>query len=181
MALLAVLAVAGTAQGRDLDDAVESSRPERLRGLAVSGKAAARVAERIDPALPLGDCAAVDTAPRVKVVLGNVRKAAGNVRVSLFGADPAQWGRAKGGKLLRFDVPASRGRMEICMPLPDGGGRYAVALYHDENADGKYSLTSEGYGFSNNARAGLFGPPSHREAAFVAAGLMTEIDVRVRY
>jgi uncharacterized protein (DUF2141 family) len=86
-----------------------------------------------------------------------------------------------GAKLLRFDVPAARGPMEICMPLPDGNGTYALALYHDENADGKYSLAGEGYGFSNNARAGLFGPPTHREAAFVATGALTEVPVRIRY
>jgi len=101
--------------------------------------------------------------------------------VSLFGRDPSQWVRTKGAKLLRFDVPATRGHMEICMPLPDGDGTYALALYHDENADGKYSLAAEGYGFSNNARAGLFGPPAHREAAFVTTGALTEVAVRIRY
>jgi len=152
-----------------------------LRSLGASGRALVRVAERIDRTHALGDCAAADSGPRMKAVLDNVRSSRGRVRLSLFGRDPAQWVRARGGKLLRFDVPATHGRMEVCMPLPDGPGVYALALYHDENADGKYSLASEGYGFSNNARAGLFGPPAHREAAFVASGAMTEVPIRLRY
>jgi uncharacterized protein (DUF2141 family) len=179
--LLALAGAAVAASARDDVDGPDDSRRAQLHGLAVSGKALERVADRIDPAHPLGDCAAADPEPRVKAVLDNVRNANGHIRVSLFGRDPAQWVRTRGAKLLRFDVPARRGRMEICMPLPDGGGTYALALYHDENADGKYSLTAEGYGFSNNARARLFGPPSHREAAFVAAGPMTEVDIRLRY
>lgn len=182
VALLAMSMAATAAVANDEGVKVEDDpRLGHLRGLAVSGRALASVADRIDPAHPLGDCAVVDMKPRVKAVLDNVRNAKGHIRVSLFGRDPAQWVRTKGAKLLRFDVPATRGHMEICMPLPDGDGTYALALYHDENADGKYSLAGEGYGFSNNARAGLFGPPDHRAAAFVATGALTEIAVRIRY
>ncbi len=180
--LLAVCSAAAAGDARqEAGGADPDSRLAPLRGLAVSGRSLDQVADRIDPAYPLGDCAVADSKPRVKAVLENVRNAKGHIRLSLFGRDPAQWVRTKGAKLLRFDVPAARGPMEICMPLPDGNGTYALALYHDENADGKYSLAGEGYGFSNNARAGLFGPPTHREAAFVATGALTEVPVRIRY
>ena len=127
-ALLALIAVSGASDARDDADEAGDSRPPHLVGLAVSGKALGLVAGRIDPALPLGDCAAADSDPRVKVRLPNVRNAKGRIRVSLFGREPGQWVRTKGGKLLRFDIPATRGRMEICVPLPDGAGNYAVAL-----------------------------------------------------
>ena len=180
--LLALGALAADAVPVDDADAGDDVRPQDpLRSLGASGRALVRVAERIDRTHALGDCAAADSGPRMKAVLDNVRSSRGRVRLSLFGRDPAQWVRARGGKLLRFDVPATHGRMEVCMPLPDGPGVYALALYHDENADGKYSLASEGYGFSNNVRAGLFGPPAHREAAFVASGAMTEVPIRLRY
>lgn len=179
--LLALGALAADAVPLDDADAGDDVRPQDLRSLGASGRALVRVAERIDRTHALGDCAAPDSGPRVKAVLDNVRSGRGRVRLSLFGRDPGQWVRAKGGKLLRFDVPATHGHMEVCMPLPDGPGVYALALYHDENADGKYSLASEGYGFSNNARAGLFGPPAHREAAFVASGAITEVPIRLRY
>jgi uncharacterized protein (DUF2141 family) len=48
-------------------------------------------------------------------------------------------------------------------------GRYAVAVYHDENLNGKMDanllgIPREGYGFSNNPK--VFGKPDFEEAAF---------------
>ncbi|MEN3976664.1 DUF2141 domain-containing protein [Emcibacter sp. SYSU 3D8] len=155
--------------------------PERLRGLPLSGKALESVAERIDPSKPLGWCDPADKAPRIRVILPNVRNSKGNIRLSLHGPDPDQWVGKKGGKLIRFDVPASQGRMEACMPLPNGRGIYAVGLYHDENANGKYGFASEGYGFSNNAKAGMFGPASHKDAVFTTGDGTTDLTIDIRY
>ncbi len=49
-------------------------------------------------------------------------------------------------------------------------GRYAVAIYHDENNNDKldknfFGIPKEGYGFSNNAR-GRFTAPKFKKAAF---------------
>jgi len=49
-------------------------------------------------------------------------------------------------------------------------GDYAIAIYHDENANGKmdrnfFGIPEEGYGFSNNAK-GFFGPPGYDQAKF---------------
>jgi uncharacterized protein (DUF2141 family) len=180
-ALLVVLAGPSRGATSAVHDAPRDKRPERLRTLDVSGRALGLVAERIDPAQPLGRCLESDVGARVRVILPNLRSGRGQVRVSLFGADPGQWVRTKSAKLIRFDVAAAPGRMEICMPLPHGDGTYAVAVYHDENGDGRYSLTSEGYGFSNNARSGLFGPPSHAQAAFKAGPSLTDVEIRIRY
>ena len=54
------------------------------------------------------------------------------------------------------------------------GGSYAIAIYHDENEDGKLTanfmgLPKEGYAFSNNAR-GLVGPPDFNKAAIKLYG-----------
>ena len=49
-------------------------------------------------------------------------------------------------------------------------GVYAVAVFHDEDGDGQMDsllgIPTEGFGFSNNAKPGMFGPPSFDEAAF---------------
>lgn len=55
--------------------------------------------------------------------------------------------------------------------LPDGA--YAIALYHDINADGKVNkniigVPKEGYGFSNNVKP-LFSSPSFEKAKFTIA------------
>ena len=170
-----------TAGAARADDERHMPVPERLQGLPLSGKALDAVAGRIDPSKPLGWCDPADAQPRIKVILPNVRSSDGNIRLSLHGPDPEQWVGKKGGKLIRFDVPARQGRMEICMPLPHGSGVYAVGLYHDENANGKYGFTNEGYGFSNNAKAGTFGPASHKAAAFTAGRATTDITISIRY
>lgn len=173
----AVLAVA-TARAEDDQPAPV---PARLQGLHLSGKALDAVAGRIDPSKPLGWCDPADTAPRIRVIVPNVRNSEGNIRLSLHGPDPEQWVGRKGGKLIRFDLPARQGRMEICMPLPYGKGVYAVALYHDENANGKYGFAGEGHGFSNNARASAFGPAPHEAAAFTAGAATTDLTISIRY
>ena len=50
------------------------------------------------------------------------------------------------------------------------GGEYAIAIFHDSNANEKLDknflgIPKEGYGFSNNATA-TFGPPSFEKAKF---------------
>ncbi|MGZ9114881.1 MAG: DUF2141 domain-containing protein [Brevundimonas sp.] len=63
-------------------------------------------------------------------------------------------------------------------------GRYAVAVFHDTDGNGRLStwpigLPKEAYGFSRNAR-GRFGPPAFEAAAFdlPAAGARQEISLR---
>ena len=58
-------------------------------------------------------------------------------------------------------------------------GTYAVAIFHDENADGQLTFFQEGIGFSNDSNKAL-GPPQFAPASFEVAG-STEIDVNIRY
>lgn len=65
-------------------------------------------------------------------------------------------------------------------------GRYAVALLHDENDNGRADLAAlmipkEGFGFSRDAKV-RFGPPKFREAAFdVNPGSTERLVIRMRY
>ena len=65
-------------------------------------------------------------------------------------------------------------------------GRYAVALLHDENGNGKADraammIPKEGFGFSRDAKV-RFGPPRFEEAAFdVAPGAKQRLVIRMRY
>lgn len=65
-------------------------------------------------------------------------------------------------------------------------GRYAVALLHDENDNGKADraammIPKEGFGFSRDAKV-RFGPPKFAEAAFdVAPGKAEKLTIRMRY
>ena len=63
-------------------------------------------------------------------------------------------------------------------------GRYAIALIHDENANGKLDkrlmIPREGFGFSQNAPVGL-GPPSFANAAFAVGASGEHQSIRMRY
>lgn len=65
-------------------------------------------------------------------------------------------------------------------------GRYAIALLHDENGNGKADraakmIPTEGFGFSRDAKV-RFGPPKFRDAAFeVAPGSNEKLVIHMRY
>lgn len=154
--------------------------PEKLQGMAISGRAVDQVADRIDPTQRLGACAAESNGDELRVTLTNVRNGDGNIRISLYSGVKDEW-MARGMKLIRFDVPAEEGEMQICLPLPYAPGNYAFGLYHDEDADTDYGIGSEGYGFSNNAKAGWFGPASFKKTVFEVVEGRNDMEVKIRY
>jgi uncharacterized protein (DUF2141 family) len=112
------------------------------------------------------------------VTLEKVESAEGSVLVGVHttSADfPDDASRMAGQK-----QPAAAGKITVRFPgLP--AGRYAIALFHDVDDDGKLSsnmlgIPTEGIGFSNNA-VGSFGPPKFEAAAFdaPATGEVTQL------
>ena len=79
-------------------------------------------------------------------------------------------------------VPAAATVQVDFGPVP--AGRYAIALFHDENGNGKLDkrlmLPREGYGFSRNAPV-MMGPPRFASAAFATAGTGHHETIRMRY
>ena len=68
---------------------------------------------------------------------------------------------------------------------PVAPGRYAIALLHDENGNGRMDralllMPKEGYGFSRDAPVRM-GPPSFGQAAFDVAGAPVRQTIRMRY
>ena len=64
-------------------------------------------------------------------------------------------------------------------------GRYAVIVFHDENADGRLEksllgIPEEGYGFSNGA-SGFLGPPGFDAAAFDLKDGGLTVRIRIAY
>jgi len=63
-------------------------------------------------------------------------------------------------------------------------GDYGVAVFHDENSNGKMDknvlgIPQEPYGFSNNVRV-TFGPPKWEEAKFTVKGSTAEVSIEVK-
>ncbi|MGM0516827.1 MAG: DUF2141 domain-containing protein [Pseudomonadota bacterium] len=64
-------------------------------------------------------------------------------------------------------------------------GTYALAVIHDENLDGKLAtnwlgVPTEGYGFSNDARARM-SAPSFDDASFVYEGQDLDLTISLKY
>jgi uncharacterized protein (DUF2141 family) len=90
---------------------------------------------------------------RLYVDVEGVRSAEGLVAVTLYADDSSRF-LAKRGSLYVGRVPAKAGETRVCIFLP-AAGTYALAAYHDADADRKYDRTAvglpaESYGFSNN-------------------------------
>jgi uncharacterized protein (DUF2141 family) len=69
--------------------------------------------------------------------------------------------------------------------LDIASGTYALAVIHDENSNGKLDtnwlgIPTEGYGFSNDAKA-LLGAPSFAAANFAYDGRNLELTSRLLY
>jgi uncharacterized protein (DUF2141 family) len=64
-------------------------------------------------------------------------------------------------------------------------GTYALGVIHDENMNGKldlnaFGMPTEGYGFSNDAKAG-FGAPSFTAASFKYDGQTLDLTIHMHY
>ena len=64
-------------------------------------------------------------------------------------------------------------------------GRYAIALLHDENDNGKADraammIPTEGFGFSRDAKVRM-GPPKFQDAAFEVTDRPEHLSIRMRY
>lgn len=119
--------------------------------------------------------ASVDANPgALTVEVGAVRSAAGNVVVSLCKEGEA----FPSGCTLKSKSKSEAGVTKIEFPglAP---GKYAAAVFHDEDADGKLTFMKEGIGFSNGANL-AFAQPKFEASAFPVNG-KTTIKLNIKY
>lgn len=123
------------------------------------------------------------TPQRMIVAVNGLRDTVGQAMVFVFNnADdfPTKRDRAVAAK----KVPVTSSSMTIFFDdIP--AGTYGVAVYHDENMNGKmdrswYGMPKEGYGASNDAR-GTFGPPKFGDARFEFTGPQDTVRVIIHY
>lgn len=156
-------------------DYTQDRRIHRSRrwGMAAGFLALAGAAAAAPPSAPAGtptapvfeedaSCVGRPGTAHVHVTVENLRSAEGQVTLTLYADDSRKFLRRKGSLYVRR-VPARAPSTPICFLIPQPG-TYAVAIYHDANANGKIDrggflgLPTEGFGFSNNAST-LFGLP----------------------
>jgi uncharacterized protein (DUF2141 family) len=101
-------------------------------------------------------------------------------RVNVYGSNPSRF-LARGQYVRQINVPVSgNGPMRICVAVP-AAGRYAVAVRHDLDGNGR-SGWSDGGGFSRNPRISLTNlRPRYENVAFEAGRGVTRVRVVLNY
>ena len=125
-------------------------------------------------------CRAGADAPAVLVRVLGFKNRGGNLRVQVYGDDPADF-LAKGRKLKRIDLPVTpAGPMDVCVALPRPGN-YAVAVRHDIDGSGKSSW-NDGGGFSRNPHISLISLKPRYEDVVIGVGAAPKaIEVTLNY
>ncbi len=132
----------------------------------VSGQVSAQAAAPT-PAAPSTSIAIVEaTGATLILTIEGVRSDKGKIMAALLKADPATQTATRVDAAIATPVIGTTSiRFEGLAP-----GDYAVRLFHDENGNGEmdsnlFGIPSEGYAFSNRARAS-FGPPKFEQMKF---------------
>lgn len=128
-------------------------------------------------------CTGTPSATRLLVRVENVKSSRGLIAVTLY-TDVRKKFLAKRGSLYVGRVPARQGRTDVCIHVPKPG-IYALAVYHDADADRSFDRTglglpSEGFGFSNNPPT-LFGLPNFDSVRIPVPRSGSRALVRLRY
>lgn len=121
-------------------------------------------------------------AGELRINITDIEHSEGNIRVALF--DNAKKFPSTDVSKAQSELKAQKGSVTVVFAgiVP---GRYAVALYHDENGNKKLDqnflgIPKEGYGFSRDAR-GFMGPPKFSQSAFDFNEENSDIVIEMRY
>lgn len=119
----------------------------------------------------------------IRVDVDGLRSDRGQVLCALF-SSAADFPK-KADKAVAHAKSGISGRHATCEFEGVPSGIYAVAVFHDENSNGKLDtnflgIPREGVGASNNAK-GRFGPPKFSAAAFQYSGERTDLKISIKY
>lgn len=119
--------------------------------------------------------------PAVRVTVSGIKSASGKVRVQSYRGTKSDW-LEKGRWLNRIEMPARKGRMVFCMPLPESG-TYGIAVRHDANGNGKTDLSEDGGAMSNNPSINIFnlGKPSYKKTSFSVGEEVKQMTITMKY
>lgn len=127
--------------------------------------------------------AAAPTGSDVSITVSGLRSSKGVVRACMT-TDSDRFPKCRGDDdAYSLVVPAKDGMVLDFGPVRPG--RYAIALLHDENDNGKADralsmIPREGFGFSRDAKVRL-GPPSFDDAAIAVGAQPVRAQIHMRY
>ncbi|WP_243451069.1 DUF2141 domain-containing protein [Sphingosinicella sp. CPCC 101087] len=118
--------------------------------------------------------------PAILVNVDGFKARTGNIRVNVYGSDPAKF-LERGQYIRQINLPVTRrGAMPICVSVPRAG-RYAVAVRHDVDGNGRNSW-NDGGGFSRNPNISLTNlRPNYGNVAFNVGGGVQNVNVVLNY
>lgn len=152
------------------------------RSLAHAALVTAGVLGVLGPVAPGTSAQADDAGAEIVASISGLRNTEGVVRIALY-ADRSDW--LSHERTLASCTAHVHGESASCSLGHHAPGTYAIALLHDEDADGDmdtdfFGFPQEGYGFSSGARPGL-GAPSFEDASFEHGAERTLATIRTRY
>ena len=117
--------------------------------------------------------------PAILVHVDGFKARTGNLRVNVYGSDPAKF-LQRGQYIRQINLPVTRaGAMPICVAVP-AAGRYAIAVRHDIDKDG--NDWGDGGGFSRNPRLSLTSlRPRYQNVAFNVGAGVQNLNVVLNY
>jgi len=126
-----------------------------------------------------GQCRPGESGPAFLVDLTGLKDRSGKLKLEVYPANDADFLAddnvlvMAGKTFRRVEVPVPADPTpRLCVRLP-GPGTYAVTVLHDRNADRKFSLSHDGFGFSANPRLGWSKPKAAVVAVNAGGGLTT--------
>jgi uncharacterized protein (DUF2141 family) len=119
----------------------------------------------------------------IRVDVDGLRSDKGQIMCALYSSAAAF--PKDGDKALAHTQSAILGHRSVCSFGGVQPGTYAIAVFHDENSNGKLDtnflgIPREGTGASNNAK-GHLGPPKFDDAAFQYASGHLELKITIKY
>ena len=119
--------------------------------------------------------------PSVRVTINGVKNSNGTVRAQVYNGTGADW-LESGRWLNRIELPARRGRMTVCLPVP-ASGNYAIAVRHDVNGNGSTDIRTDGGAMSNDPSINIFnlGKPGIDKTRFSVGRGVSSIAITMKY
>lgn len=119
--------------------------------------------------------------PAVRVTIRGIKSSSGKIRLQSYHATKADW-LEKGRWLNRIEVPARKGTMTFCMPVPNSGN-YALAARHDANNNNETDISIDGGAMSNNPSINIFnlGRPGISKTRFQVGDRVQSMTINMLY
>jgi len=154
------------------------------KGVLMRVRCVALFAVLVFAGLPAAALAQSSSCPGIHLKIRNIRNSTGTVACALF-ESPVGFPIEFLHHATNIMVIRIRDAQARCDFLNIPPGAYALAVIHDENMNGKLDtkwlrIPTEGYGFSNDAKA-MLGPPSFSAASFTYDGQDMKLTISLHY